>query len=464
MLATLKALAQPTPEYHQHLLKVVQDTKSIDMGHLNLIVDACYYSIADIQKLEADYKTSPDWDKWKVLSTAPELVAFTSQIIENGVPKATDLNAQNGSEILKKLFTGTAAENAFSAVLKVISPIPTDQLLNFVDLAVSKSTEGVAGVVALDWFQRQPRHTVSILTEAVSHLRLTGKDILVNGALPLIPSPTALDFVAVSALAYLDSAQIIHTAINKLENLKVEDIVTLASAASKNDKDIVVASGMSRIAKFTTDEIIRLAGATYANSISVLMNFTARISDYNEGNALKLTAAVRGTNKDTEIAQYMATQGSFTTEELLELSDAAYFNATSILLDSADKLSDFTLQNMLRINNRLAGINKDALVAKYISKQKSFTTDDILVLAGVTYFNGTTVLMNNVSNISDLTVANAIAIVQKLNGKNRDSYLLSAVNLITDLSSENLSKLGDQAYSSRADIIAAGLKRLGNPP
>ena len=54
MLAQLKAIAQPTDDYHQKLLKVALDAKSIDMAHLGLLVDACSYQLSDQASLMAE--------------------------------------------------------------------------------------------------------------------------------------------------------------------------------------------------------------------------------------------------------------------------------------------------------------------------------------------------------------------------------------------------------------------------
>src|SRR3989338_2024927 len=132
-LLALREIASATPEYHEELLALVKNTKTLDTAHLNLLLDACYFTFKDYEKLvelyqkmmwgeERDQYTDEDRETaQKNVNSANELSGFTNALLNEGISKVSDLTEELAYALLEKAypnayFNGSDISKAFDFV------------------------------------------------------------------------------------------------------------------------------------------------------------------------------------------------------------------------------------------------------------------------------------------------------------------------------------------------------------
>ena len=96
----------------------------------------------------------------------------------------------------------------------------------------------------------------------------------------------------------------------------------------------------------------------------------------------------------------------------------------------------------------------------YLNSVSALTSSELVQLSDGASEKKQAFILTYHPKVSDLTVGHAIELAQKLSYSNTDVFLLSAVDLVTDLNVANLGALANESYQKKSEILEKGLKRL----
>lgn len=471
-LKKLKQIASATKDYHEDILKLIKDADKIDLAHLNLLVDAAYFTVTDYKNLAKTYdellKRNKDEDKKLVLAIAEnmrlaqELSGYTQAIVNVGLPKATDLSFDGAMALLAKLYDGTGgASEAFATVVaKYLGTISAEQKVALLNLALSKGEQGQAAVVAVDWFKNNSDQTVATLVKLAGNFAYGGRDTVIAGGMELFKKLTAAQVVDLVNATYNTRLATALAGMAKVERISPENVVTIADTVSYGGKDQVVAQGLAQIPMLTTSQLMALSGAAYNTRQTLIIENMSKVSDLDVGNASKLaTDYLSYGNKDTFMANFLATRSKITTSELMVVSNSVYNTRQSVILDNIDKLGDLNTPNVAKLaNDYLSYGNKDTFIAKYLAKVTALSTGELTTLADAAYNSRQQMLFDQLAKVSDLGIAQIVTLAGRLSYGNRDTIILSSIDLIKTATVEDLVTLASNAYQQQGQIMLKGEK------
>lgn len=271
-LAALRQLASATPEYHQELLDIIEAAESVDAAHLELVINAAYYTEktrAHMEQVASGLVRRPDALSQlqreaiiKNLNRAQVLGALANRILAQGLAKATDLTAATALALLEKTVVqqpeaeeAIAAITAYTARFQELDPL---ELRALIEMAKRKRSFAIASDLAYRWFS--DGHTVRELV------------VLMQG----FPPGEALDSLIAASAADLREAT-------------VEAVRTLAHALYAESAIVETAPKLlAALPSLTATDLKQIAGAITAGSprdkviigaIKLLKEVTPRQSD-----------------------------------------------------------------------------------------------------------------------------------------------------------------------------------------
>ena len=223
----------------------------------------------------------------------------------------------------------------------------------------------------------------------------------------------------------------------------------------------MIALVIQRTATFTVAEVYTMAQTVDpTKERSIIFDNLSKISDLSMAGVVKLNQLLEYGDKDSLIKLTLPKIPKFTTDELITVARSAYNSGDTVAISYFGQLSDFTPANAVKLAGVLDGGNKDQVVSAWFSRNASVTTSQLISLSAASYNQQSSALINQVTKVSDLTVTNAISLSRRLDGGDKDTFLMKAVALATDLSSANLITLANEAYSRRDAVLQAGINRL----
>lgn len=271
------------------------------------------------------------------------------------------------------------------------------------------------------------------------------------------------ELIALAAATYDQKITFLTGYLTKVSNWSVETAIELAKSATYSSKDTIILYFLdNQVENISTQDLIKLSQESYDKKLSILTNYSNKISDRNTNNTIRLASVASYSVKDTIILDYIQTQNLLTTQEIIELARASYDKKATILRDYSSKLSDFTVDNALKLAQLSSYSNKDTIILAYLQTASSIKSAQLLALARASYDKKTSILTNSLALVSDLTVDNTLTMAQELSYSSKDTFLLQAINLVIDLSTNNLMKLADASYMQKDQVMRQGLARLSN--
>ncbi|HAR43361.1 MAG TPA: hypothetical protein DCS07_12150 [Bdellovibrionales bacterium] len=124
-------------------------------------------------------------------------------------------------------------------------------------------------------------------------------------------------------------------------------------------------------------------------------------------------------------------------------------------------VNDLSVSTVLVLMQNVSWSSKDTVAVGFLNTWSSLTTGELIQISQASYEQKVPILMNYFIKTSDRTVASALQVVALMSWSDKDTFLLKAVRLVTDLTTANLPALAKSAYEKEAEILRAGLARLG---
>ena len=393
----LRDLATATPEYHQDLLNIARSAAALDTEHFELLIQAVYFSDVARMRMERTLaalvrRTDPTSLQLRTaiqanLALARSLAPYGNRILAAGLARASDLTADIGLNLLRRIDPAPGAGDAFGAFMARFGALNPAQELELIDLAKRKNEYAVAADVAGQWFVASSdgsAHSLAQLTEGFpSGAPLDG---LIAGAAPRIRFALADD---VRTLVHaLDSDDTIRTAapvlIAQIPELDAELLLQIVEAlAAGSARDSVVQNSVQRISSVTPAEIRSVTSILY---LPQAMRETARVLFGKLGQPVDAPTLISvgarfytGQMRDEAMAGGMlampagASLASTRVAELLSMASTARAQLDLLTL-ALPRISDLTVANSLVIATAIeAGASRDAGISALIVKVTDLT-------------------------------------------------------------------------------------------
>lgn len=467
-LEKLKQIASLTEKYHRDLYEVIVKAKQVDMAHLSMLADAVYFPFASYEGMRKKYdellERNRSEDKPALvaiarnLRMATEFANYTNAIINIGTVKATDLTAENGMALLKKLYPGTGATGAMKAVFALFEPMKAEKRLELLEFAFEKQQSAAALDLGLEWFEKDSDRRVATLITLAKKYGYYERDQVVQRALPLFDELTADEVVALVQASSDTKTKVASSGIKKIKNLTAADVVKVAAVVDYYGKDTIVMLGAGLLKSFTSDEAVSLSKAASDKKNNVVLSNMGKISDLTVKNATMVASNLGYYEKDTFLEKYAKGVKTMTTDELLALSAASSEKKNQLILAYNDRVTDMTVANALKTMTRLGFYEKDTFVAAFVKKQTGLKTAELLSLSSASSDRKQELLTQNLAKVEDLNADNSVAVMARVDYYTKDNVGLQVVDLLKSATVADLVKVASAAAEKKADILVKGQK------
>jgi hypothetical protein len=420
----LREISSATVRFHDDLVAWVDHTTPLDIAHLKLYSDAVYFSWLARERMGlAAAGLTSRIDSTSImmrevildnLTLADRLGVTSNQIISRGMAKVIDLDPASGMDLLNRLYPNEAASGAFKTFIKRFPSLSTDTSLELLALAKAKAQFEVAAQLAGGQFKNNSDHSAAALLDLSAGIpKGAALDAFIDQMAPLIleARPTEIQRLIgklASDAAIMDVAPMLVAHVPGQSARQIVELLATLPLSTARDKAVIAS----------------LAGST---PVTV------------EDARAVLSVLYLDSSTQAAAKKLFARMPSLMSEQVAAVAAQFYRGPQrdGVLREGAHALHGGLLSVQL--------------------------TD--LMSRGSTAASRYAIFEGAATIVSDFTVANAITMgdaVTETPSDERDSSLLISVELVTDLSLENLPLLAARASTpaKRDSLIATGRARL----
>ena len=373
--------------------------------------------------------------------------------------KVSDLTGVNAALIAAQL----SGDERTNFVFLYLSPLKTITTDNFAAL-VSMLEGDLRDRTILEYLPRISDRDSVHIAKLFGLLSPNARSVYILKFIDQLPSLTTEALIALSQAAPERSSFILLAYLDRLSDFTSSNAVLITKYLYQRDKDSVLLLAMERTKVITAEALLEVATAAYEKGAYFILNNLSKISPLNATGITQLARILGYNDKNTFVLAAIELLPTLTAQDVLTLSAATSGRNSYVLLHYLDRVTDLTLENVLALDRYLGGTDRDTLILYWFSKNLKVTTEHLIVLSGSVYYQATNILVDQLEKVTDLTVANALTIAARIGGGDLDRFILKAVELVTDLNSQNLITLANRAYGHRDDVLVKGINRLAKKP
>jgi hypothetical protein len=372
-LAKLRKIASPTAGYHNDLRAVLDASTTIDVAHLNLLVDASYYSAVDLANDQAALKALPQAGDsathirravlTRDIQLATSLSHFTDQLITAGLGKLVYYGFDDSIGLLTKLFPLGGGENAFAAVMTKFQPLAAAQELQLMDLATKKEADEASSNLALSWFDtNSPDHGEHALVTLARRVQRNAKDTVLLGAIPTLDQVTIAQTIELALAAYSRGGDVAARAYARTGDFSHENVMKIGAALSDSARATFYVSALDEYGAITTAQLDELLDSIQSGLESVATKAMAKLADVTAAGIADIASRLQGDG----LAQFL-------TASLPRIPGLTVGNAC----DLSDLLDDSAKDTfLLKAVAFVTGLTPDSL--ETLASHAPYSHDDIV--------------------------------------------------------------------------------------
>lgn len=377
-------------------------------------------------------------------------------IAANYLKIVSDLSAANVAA-LAKANQHNDKDLVIQNYLLLGSTFTSDELV----LLLSAGYEKKNAFAEAHW-NRIPKATAADIIKLSAVAQYNSKDNLLLNYLRSLTAVTSSDLIGLSKVGYEKKNNILTEGLLKVSDWSATSAEVLMSHAQWDTKNSIAEHYLKNVvATIPTASLIRIANASYEKQSHFKMTYMSKISDFTIDNAIVFSLAVSWDDKNTVLKAWLRGAAVLTTAELLKIQPYGYDTyKIQILMDHYARVSDFNYDNAVLISSKLNWDQKNAVLLNYLNRKPKLTTVQLKYLADISYEKKQFILLTYLDLVSDLSVENALVLAASLTWNDKDTFLLSAVMKVNNLSKENLVSLSNAGYEKKMQIMQAGLGRL----
>jgi hypothetical protein len=347
-LAKLRSIASPTMEYHRELYRLAESAQNLDIPHLQLLLDACYYPISQYELIETELKAleavndRPTRVRRAELrrdqNLAMTLASLHNQILNYGIPKIEGLDLETGFTLLRKLYRSANGYAAFDYIFRRFSPLSQEQKFAIIEVASDKNENSVAATMAMDWFELESDKSVKALVDLALKLKNTGRDRLLFKGLEAIEKVTTDDILLLASAAYQEPGRLAGRAHIKTKTFSHAGVIKIATALVGAQKDIFLDLAMDVYAWMAVYHVREVIEASHSRSAALAIEGSGLLKEFRSKEALEYVRMLSGSDKDIYLLEAVLKVLDLNEETLATLGAEAYEKREEILAKGRARL------------------------------------------------------------------------------------------------------------------------------
>jgi hypothetical protein len=288
-----------------------------------------------------------------------------------------------------------------------------------------------------------------------------GKDLVIRNYLTSFsPALKTSELIELSLATYQTRNETLLN-LNLVSDLNTANILLLVEVASHATKDQLLSAYLQNFVQtLSAAELINLSRGAHQQGSSIIMSNITKVQPLNLATTLSLAQALSAQDKDSVLKYYLESQTSITLDDLLQLAGAAHTMGKRFKTEYLGKISNLNYDNTLKLAATLSTTDIDLVIAYYLQQSSSLTSLQLEGLARVSFARTRDFISSNLSKIANFKVADTLRLKGFFTYGALDTFLLQAIELITDLTVENVHQLADMAYQSKDRVLRRGLERV----
>jgi len=339
-LEKLRAIASPTMEYYRDLYKLAERAPSLDLAHLNMLLDACYFSYPAYEAMEAELVSLSQANdrptrvrRAELLrnqNLAMTLAGLHNQILNFGIGKLDTLDLDTAMLLLKRLYKSANSYASFDYVFRRFSPLSQEQKFAIIAIASDKNENTVAATMAMDWFELESDKSVKTLVELASKLKNAGRDRLLFRGLEIIEKVTTDEILLLASAAWQESGLLAGKAHMKTQTFSHSAVLKIGEALVGPQKDIFFDLAMdvyAWMARYHVEDIVK---ASTSHSAALAFEGSSLMKEFKITDAVEIVHLLSGAEKDKYLLEAVLKVGDLSPERLPLLAAEAFERAEEI--------------------------------------------------------------------------------------------------------------------------------------
>jgi hypothetical protein len=505
MAIVLDSIASPTFEYHDEITKLVVSAKTIDFAHLQLVANSVYFTHEDflsITKRMKEIQESAEIDHEELdrlrdaYYMAREHCQFIDGVIQLGVEKMDNLQFEEATALLSLIYPTFEADSTFNAVFKKFDSFTQEELLILLSVANSKAAESTAANIATELFEKhsdgsfaaaielakllKPERAASLFFIAISKgfesfsfsqvhamTEIVNKNRRASFLVTIKDKVPSLKYSEFKELARLSKSGSLKDLAGdyfvKVSDFSAAKAVDYSKMVSGHDKDKVLATAISLFKSITSEELVLVAKAAYASKKNLVVDSIQKVSDLNTANAVLLSSTVSGYDKDKVIKAALPLLTDLNAANLILIKKASYSAGAKLVIQNLSQIPDFTVENAVLIAQEMSGYDKNKVIDAKLLQPVTFTTAEILNLARAKYSDKGKAILKHLNKISDFQQLSNINILSNaMSGYEKNKIVDAYKANASQLETDEILTLASYRYSGKEDFVHQNLAMISD--
>lgn len=413
------------------------------------------YSAKD-QVIKEYFELVPSITTEEIVSLVSSAYSEKQALAVSNLSKVSDLSPNTVVQINKGL-RFSAKDNVALKFIEVINEIDTEGLSAIVNSAYNSKSSLIES--AFPMVSDKSAENVVILMNLV---RYSSKDKIMKLYLDSVSEVSSSGLVALIKNGYSESESYGVEYFGLVSDKSFENVKMIMNQVSYGKKDSIGDSFLDSLENFNQSDLISLIRVSYQNKQDRFVRNYKKIKDKSFNNIVSAVNTVSYGKKDLVLEIFMKEKKVFTTEEIIALSKMSYNDKKEILMNNLSQVTDLSVENILKISERLTYGDKDTVIYSFLEIQTPNDVASILKLHDEVYNKKKEFMKKMIPLMSDLTVGAAINISKKYSYQTKDEFLLLMIPYIVDLDNDSLVSYANEAYTdnAKAEILKKGLSFL----
>ena len=475
----LREISSLTKDYHLELLDIVKNADALDFTHLMIIADASYFPALTYQQMitmQADPRAcetlSPLACNEKIeqikknKESAQNFGIFINQILLAGQSRVDQLTNEEAYTLLTKAYPALDSTNSLiNEVARALPDLSSEEKLNFISLAVTKSAWTSALALTLDWFNSDSDKDFEALITGANRLPPLSqvRDDYFIQALETISHLTPSQAKQITLMA-LNQSRIAQASLYKVSEVSAHELAEIVSACNSPEvKDQLITLSISKIKSTTSEQAVELIRQSSKHKIQVAQTLISLIPNFAPMDLVLIALNSSYTDDREEIIKANIMRfNKVTASEIKAIADQSTKNKFNIIISLLPKAQGLTAIELAHIIESInTGTGRDQALLASLKYVQSSDVAGVVAILNIAYNSKLEATMALLAKTNPLT-ANDLAFIAKnsANAATRDQILIKGAAFLTETNVEGIIAMTNLSVAEKVNIIIATLAKL----
>ncbi|MCC7439996.1 MAG: hypothetical protein IT285_00085 [Bdellovibrionales bacterium] len=389
--------------------------------------------------------------------------ARASEVTVLVLRKVTELDGAKLVEIAGALSTPTLKDQALEDGVRLIAVITLTGAKAIVAASGPRAVQIAVLAIA------RVRDLTGAMLAEIASAAASGPardSILLSGASSL-QQLSAAGAVAMLQSAYAQRVDLARNILPKVRDLTGSTLADIARVGTNGqERDEILGAGAPLLQRVSLAGIKAVLSAADAATSELALALIPKLESALDGFVLADIANVSsdGAVRDRILEGALSRLQQVSVDEAKAVLQSAFARKRELGFSLLRKIAQLNGGRVADLAGVIpSGSIRDAVLMEGVRLLAALTTAELVLLLQAENAAELDLVLLGLEKTSDLSVENAIRVTDSLSGPSRDPFLSRAVELVTDLTANNLLPLADRAFTpaGREEVIRKGLAKLG---